>query len=670
MEHAPNPGTVEFLRHLYAGCDRGWLTLFSIDRDSGARHTSWAPVERLDDLAATAARLRDRCVWLGVATRRSRLEEGKRGGAGDCELLPALWVDIDVAGPNHATANLPATLEDGYRLLRSFPVHPTVVVHTGGGLQAWWFLAEALEVGDVATRELLVRWGATWARLAAERDVHIDNVFDVPRIMRLPGTRNHKTLIIDEVRIERADWGLRYGLDDLDEWLDAPPAPPVGAPIDRIPYIGPERPGDAYNAAVDPGALLVDLGFEYRRQDSDGTRHYRWPQASGDTGASVYADGHITVWSETFASTHRHVELRRPYDPFGFLVATRHGGDWRKATSTLRAEGYGAPPVDIDLDAFRTSPAPVDAPTEGEGYLGLVPVDWSTFWNADRPEIEWDIPEILPRGRQAAIWASHKTGKSLFTLDMVAALASGRPVLGRPPIEKRRVVYLDMEMTEQDLHDRLSDLDYDETVDLAGLFYFLLPALPALDTEAGGATLEAIVKHHEADLVVIDTMSRVVEGEENSADTFKGFYRHTGIRLKRLGVSLIRIDHGGKDDSRGQRGSSAKGDDVDIVWQLSHVREQEFALKRKAARMSGIPETVKLLRRNAPLRHTVLGDNWPAGTAELARQMDEWGLDAGAGERVARRVLKEHDVTAANDLLRAAIRHRKQRPVDLEEFVR
>src|SRR5687768_3522374 len=90
-----------WLKHLFDGCD-GWLTLFTLDRTDGTQRTDWAPVTQADDLAAFAEQRAGRCcVWFGVATRRERLDGGRRGGATDCLHIPALWVDIDVEGPNH-----------------------------------------------------------------------------------------------------------------------------------------------------------------------------------------------------------------------------------------------------------------------------------------------------------------------------------------------------------------------------------------------------------------------------------------------------------------------------------------------------------------------------------------------------------------------------------------
>jgi RecA-family ATPase len=147
-------------------------------------------------------------------------------------------------------------------------------------------------------------------------------------------------------------------------------------------------------------------------------------------------------------------------------------------------------------------------------------------------------------------------GKSLLALDIAAAMATGRSVLGLPGSVPACISYFDLEMTRADLHDRLADLGYGADSDLSRLHYYQLPDLPPLDTAEGGETLMRVVERDRPTLVIIDTMARVVEGDENSADTYRDFFRCSGIRLKAAGVSLLRLDHAGKDASRGQRGSS------------------------------------------------------------------------------------------------------------------
>jgi RecA-family ATPase len=231
--------------------------------------------------------------------------------------------------------------------------------------------------------------------------------------------------------------------------------------------------------------------------------------------------------------------------------------------------------------------------------------NWADFWKGESPEQEWLIDQIIPAGRQVAMYSAPKQGKSLLALDAAAALATGRSVLGCKPVEPVDVVYIDQEMTEADLRARLEDLGYGPEADMSRLHYYQLVALPPLDTPLGGEVLGAIVKHWRARLVVLDTMARVVTGDEGSADTYRDFYRCTGVKLKVIAVALWRLDHSGKDPAKGQRGSSEKAGDVDVVFGLK-VSDDVVTLTRTHTRVPWVPAQVTLRRLEDPLTAHVL----------------------------------------------------------------
>lgn len=293
------------------------------------------------------------------------------------------------------------------------------------------------------------------------------------------------------------------------------------------------------------------------------------------------------------------------------------------------------------------------------------PVDWFELFNRDQPSEDWAIPSLLPAGRQATIWAQHKTGKSLLTLDICAAAATGRPVLGQAPIPALKVVYLDMEMTEDDLEERITDLGY-EAQQLGSLHYYLLPSLPPLNTPSGGDELMNIVDRHDAQLVVIDTLSRVVSGKENDADTVQAFYDCTGIRLKQRGVSALRLDHAGKDPGQGVRGSSAKGDDVDLAWELTGSGN-DFLLKQSYSRISWVPQRMRLRRHTDPLRHVIIEDSWPAGTETCASHLDRLNIPKDATVKDATQALRAADITPRRKETVAAAQRWRRQPNPLRE---
>jgi RecA-family ATPase len=100
------------------------------------------------------------------------------------------------------------------------------------------------------------------------------------------------------------------------------------------------------------------------------------------------------------------------------------------------------------------------------------------------------------------------------------------------------------------------------------LHYFSFPDLPTLDTAAGGRTLALAAEQYEPELIIFDTISRLVEGKEDSADTWRNLYNHTMIPLRRQDRTVLRLDHQGHDTAKGARGSSAKRDDVDVAWTM------------------------------------------------------------------------------------------------------
>jgi hypothetical protein len=186
---------VRFLRDLHTTSPRdAWLSGWCIDHDTGRKNTVWSTVGEpevlIDQLAALPGRL---SIFVGVAPRSTPLPEGARGGASDCVGVPCLWVDIDVYGPNHKSSLLPRSLDDALRSLEKYPEEPSLLVETGGGIQAYWTFDEFMPTGPALDR-LLARWNAWWTTLFTEEGWKIDNVWDVARVMRLPGSLNNKQI--------------------------------------------------------------------------------------------------------------------------------------------------------------------------------------------------------------------------------------------------------------------------------------------------------------------------------------------------------------------------------------------------------------------------------------------------------------------------------------------
>ena len=279
--------------------------------------------------------------------------------------------------------------------------------------------------------------------------------------------------------------------------------------------------------------------------------------------------------------------------------------------------------------------------------------------NREGHDLDWLVDDIWPEGRHIHIHAQRKAGKSLISLWIAVHLAIGKDPFSGLAVTPRVVAYYDFEMTEDDIRERLEDMGVPFEA-LGNLHYYLHQPVPALDTEKGGQALLSQTLAMGEKVVFIDTMSRVIQGDENSSDTYINFYRFTGAPLKSAGVAMCRLDHEGHEAGR-SRGSSAKADDVDVVWQLRAIDEgSEFV--RKASRISWVPEQVTIHKGESPhLNFTRAKGGWPEGTKEKAKELEAAEVPLEVGRIVAIRMLKDKGFTPGKTLiLNAALKYRRQ----------
>jgi hypothetical protein len=131
----------------------------------------------------------------GLALRQTRPSK-TRANANQVVGIPAAWADIDVnGGPDAKTGAAPdldAALELAHALLE-----PTLLVASGYGLQAWWlfedpWIFDSEGIQRERARQLVHAFQLALKAKAKDRGFKIDSTQDLARLMRLPGTLNHK----------------------------------------------------------------------------------------------------------------------------------------------------------------------------------------------------------------------------------------------------------------------------------------------------------------------------------------------------------------------------------------------------------------------------------------------------------------------------------------------
>jgi hypothetical protein len=122
--------------------------------------------------------------------------------------LVGLHADIDFKG----VADDPA---DILRQLMQLPCPPTIIVNSGHGQHCFWLFREPIgtDLGANVTARV-VNARTKLAELLAGDAVH-----DLPRIMRLPGSRNTKNGDSIPVTVEHINRNRRYDLEELETWI-------------------------------------------------------------------------------------------------------------------------------------------------------------------------------------------------------------------------------------------------------------------------------------------------------------------------------------------------------------------------------------------------------------------------------------------------------------------
>jgi P4 family phage/plasmid primase-like protien len=184
---------LDFLNALYKNEKNGYLTLWTLED----KQTRWFHVTEIDAVVYEAMKLRSQQnVYFGVGLRKERLSERQRGSSKDVFSLPAVWLEIDLKSGVHAADNLPDE-QEAEMILDTFPLEPSIINHSGGGLHCYWLFEQPVRIRNEKEQQsverMLRRFQDIFIRLARSKGLHIDKTSDLARVLRVPGTFNLKS---------------------------------------------------------------------------------------------------------------------------------------------------------------------------------------------------------------------------------------------------------------------------------------------------------------------------------------------------------------------------------------------------------------------------------------------------------------------------------------------
>lgn len=359
-----------------------WLrTLHDRHDSTGYLSVSWTtPDGRLaskhfsaDDITHAVDHIRhvDAAQPAGIYARITGITQvpERRGGANLSHTLPALWADIDIAGPGHkhdttkpGALPLPADEQQARSIVTESGLpEPSLWIHSGGGLYPIWVIDPVPVITNhlEQAKALSRGWQATLNEAATRLGLHYGTeVSDLARVLRVPGTINRKEGLARPCRIISND-GPTYSSRQLRDAVAAQQPDPQPQPSPTPGWTPPAsdarnaawnndgiKPGDDYNerATVEVVVdMLTDAGWTVDHEDNQ--KIYLKRPGKTDVGHSATVDRTTCgfwVFSGDAAPFRAHTDgIDKGERPFSVYAILHHGGNYSEAAQALSRRGYG-----------------------------------------------------------------------------------------------------------------------------------------------------------------------------------------------------------------------------------------------------------------------------------------------------------------------------------------
>ena len=400
----------------------------------------------LERIVAKVAELDpDPGVYLRMGTIHENTPSGGRGGTTDSVTLFGLWADLDIEGPGHkhdperhGGRRLPPDPQTALRLIDHLPP-PSALVHSGGGLYAFWLPEYPWLLSDYPDLPTLsADWQHSIGRRAQELGWYYGTgVGDVARILRIPGTINRK--IPDQPRPCQIIYsgGPRYAAEQLraavpfvDSVSETQTGKHPGLTAPASPYLdtGP-GPLDDFAAKNNLLDLLRADGWYVHPRPRQGRWDLTRPGKDPREGISANVaeiDGRqvLYVFSESAG-----LPVRQGLSAGEWYAWRYHGGNLSQAARALREQGYGSRPPGRFVSPWTgsgglagMSAPPGVAPGSGEDSRRIRLTPASAF---KIKRVQWLWDGRVPLGEITLVAGREGSGKSTFLAWLARAITRG-----------------------------------------------------------------------------------------------------------------------------------------------------------------------------------------------------------------------------------------------------
>lgn len=196
------------------------------------------------------------------------------------------------------------------------------------------------------------------------------------------------------------------------------------------------------------------------------------------------------------------------------------------------------------------------------------------------PEMKWLVHNlVLERG--ITIFAGPPACmKSYLAQQMALNVASNTTYLDQFKTEKGNILYFDEENGEQALIRRFAQLrneDEETEEDLNNINLIVFSGLK-LDEEDYIYALELLINEYKPNLIIFDSMVRLMTGEEDKSGAVKQVFEGLKALMENYNISIVILHHTRKNgtgsDLRSLRGSSDFGAFADVVLMIEKTGHQ------------------------------------------------------------------------------------------------
>ena len=183
----------EFLTELWGDPPPGPVLIRILPQNPSCRYQEFESLN--EDLAGYP----DQDIYTGVglpAPDTASMDSEQQDATADISGIAGMWADLDVTQKPHENLNLRPTQEQAIQLLNRLAFTPTIIIHSGLGLQALWLFKKPWVFKGPEERGLARTVSAWWHRgvhqLCSAEGWTIDPVHAITKVLRVPGTYNNQ----------------------------------------------------------------------------------------------------------------------------------------------------------------------------------------------------------------------------------------------------------------------------------------------------------------------------------------------------------------------------------------------------------------------------------------------------------------------------------------------